>query len=170
YTLRLMQDVGIPTAAPYGIVEITPEREYMLVTEFFKGAVEVTEAEVDDAVIDSGLRIIRKLWDAGLAHRDIKPANLLVRNDQLLLIDVAFAEARPTPWRQAVDLANMMLCLALRSRAELVYRRALRQFTIEEITEGFAAARGLALPSQLRRTLRGKGRDRPGGFLRLLAD
>jgi hypothetical protein len=26
YTLRLMQDVGIPTPKPYGIVEITPER------------------------------------------------------------------------------------------------------------------------------------------------
>ena len=42
------------------------------------------------------------MWDAGLAHRDIKPANLLVRDGRLLLIDVAFAEVRPTPWRQAV--------------------------------------------------------------------
>jgi hypothetical protein len=83
---------------------------------------------------------------------------------------VAFAEARPTPWRQAVDLANMMLCLALRSRAELVYRRALRQFTVEEITEGFAAARGLALPSQLRRMLREQGRDLHGEFVRLLPE
>ena len=31
--------------------------------------------------------------------------------------------------------------------------RALRQFSVQEITEGFAAARGLALPSQLRRML-----------------
>jgi hypothetical protein len=93
---------------------------------------------------------------------------LLVRNGQLLLIDVAFVEARPTPWRQAVDLANMMLCLALRSSAEQVYQRALRQFTVEEITEGFAAARGLALPSQLRRMLREKGRDLHGEFLQLL--
>ena len=66
-------------------------------------------------IIDDGLGIIRKLWDAGLAHRDIKPANLLVRDGRLLLIDVAFVEVRPSPWRQAVDLANMMLCLALRS-------------------------------------------------------
>jgi hypothetical protein len=57
-------------------------------------------------------------------------------------------EARPSPWRQAVDLANMMLCLALRSSPEVVYQRALHYFTAEEITEGFAAARGLALPSQ----------------------
>jgi hypothetical protein len=119
-------------------------------------------------VIDDGLSIIRKLWDAGLAHRDIKPANLLVRDGRLLLIDVAFAQARPSPWRQAVDLANMMLCLALRSSAERVYQRALRQFSVEEITEGFAAARGLALPSQLRHMLRAESRDLHAEFTRLL--
>jgi serine/threonine protein kinase len=97
------------------VVELTPEREYLLVTEFFAGATEPGEAQVDDQVIDGGLLIIRKLWEAGLAHRDIKPANLLVRHRQVLLIDVAFIELRPSPWRQAVDLANMMLCLALRS-------------------------------------------------------
>ena len=153
---------------PYGVVELTPEREYLLVTEFFADAVELGEAEVTDQVIDDGLRIIRKLWVAGLAHRDIKPANLLVRDGRLLLIDVAFVELRPTPWRQAVDLANMMLCLALRASPERVYRRALGQFTVEEITEGFAAARGLALPSQLRRMLRSQGRDVHAEFLRLL--
>ena len=150
-----------------GIVELTPE-EYLLVTEFFDRAVELGEAEVDEQVIDDGLAIIRKLWEAGLAHRDIKPANLLVRDGRLLLIDVFFTEVRPTPWRQAVDLANMMLCLALRSSPELVYQRALRQFSVEEISEGFAAARGLALPSQLRRMLREEGRDVHGQFLRLL--
>jgi hypothetical protein len=123
---------------------------------------------VDGQVIDDGLGIIRKLWDAGLAHRDIKPANLLVRQGRLLLIDVAFVEARPSPWRQAVDLANMMLCLALRSSPELVYERAKRQFSVQEITEGFAAARGLALPSQLRRMLRDQGRDLHAEFVRLL--
>ena len=126
YALRLCRDAGLPTPRPYGVVELTPEREYLLVTEFFAGAVELGEAEVDDQVIDDGLGIIRKLWEAGLAHRDIKPANLLVRDGRLLLIDVAFIELRPTPWRQAVDLANMMLCLALRSSPELVYQRALR--------------------------------------------
>jgi hypothetical protein len=84
------------------------------------------------------------------------------------LIDVAFVEARPSPWRQAVDLANMMLCLALRSDPARVYRRALRQFTTEEITEGFAAARGLALPSQLRRMIHTQGRDLHAEFVKLL--
>jgi hypothetical protein len=86
----------------------------------------------------------------------------------MLLIDVAFVQARPSPWRQAVDLANMMLCLALRSSPERVYQRALGQFSVEEITEGFAAARGLALPSQLRRMLRAQGRDLHAEFTRLL--
>jgi tRNA A-37 threonylcarbamoyl transferase component Bud32 len=168
YALALMQRAGLPSPAPFGFVELTPEREYLLVTEFFAGAVELGEAEVDDQVIDDGLGIIRKLWDAGLAHRDVKPANLLVREGRLLLIDVAFVEARPSPWRQAVDLANMMLCLALRSSPEQVYRRALRQFSVDEVSEGFAAARGLALPSQLRHLLRAQGRDLHAEFTRLL--
>jgi tRNA A-37 threonylcarbamoyl transferase component Bud32 len=159
---------GLPTPRPYGVVELTPEREYLLVTEFFDGAVELGEADVDDHVIHEGLQIIRKLWAAGLAHRDIKPANLLVRNRHLLLIDVFFSEVRPTPWRQAVDLANMMLCLALRSSPERVYQRALRQFSVAEISEGFAAARGFALPSQLRRMLREQGRDLHAEFSALL--
>jgi tRNA A-37 threonylcarbamoyl transferase component Bud32 len=168
YALRVCRDAGLPSPAPYGFVELTPDWEYMLVSEFFDGAVELGEAEVTEAIIDDGLRIIRKLWDAGLAHRDIKPANLLVRDDRVLLIDVAFVENRPSPWRQAVDLANMMLCLALRSTPGVVYQRALRQFTVEEITEAFAAARGLALPSQLRRMIRAQGRDLHGEFVKLL--
>ena len=168
YALALMQRAGLPSPTPFGFVELTPEREYLLVSEFFDGAIELGEAEVTDQVIDDGLGIVRKLWDAGLAHRDVKPANLLVRDGRLLLIDVAFVEARPSPWRQAVDLANMMLCLALRSSAEQVYRRTLQQFTVEEVTEGFAAARGLALPSQLRRMLRAQGRNLHGEFVRLL--
>jgi tRNA A-37 threonylcarbamoyl transferase component Bud32 len=168
YALRVCRDANLPSPAPYGFVELTPEREYLLVTEFFDNAVELGEAEVDEQVIDDGLRIIRRLWDAGLAHRDVKPANLLVRHGRLRLIDVAFVESRPTPWRQAVDLANMMLCLALRSSPEAVYQRALRQFSVKEITEGFAAARGLALPSQLRRMLRAQGRDLHAEFTRLL--
>jgi hypothetical protein len=77
----------------------------------------------------------------------------------VLLIDVAFAAVRPTPWRQAVDLANMMLTLALCSSAEQVYERALRVFTPEEVGEAFAASRGVTIPSQLRSLLRTDGRD-----------
>jgi serine/threonine protein kinase len=131
-------------------------------------------------VIDDGLAVVRKMWDAGLAHRDIKPANLLVRDGRLYLIDVAFAEARPSPWRQAVDLQNMMMCLALRSSPERVYQRGLRQFTVEEITEALARftlpggirppwfALGLALPSQLRNLLRAESRDPYPEFVKLL--
>ena len=90
YALRLLDDVGIRAAAPYGIVEITPEREYMNVTEFFAGAVELGDADIDDEVIDQGLLLIRRLWDAGVAHRDIKPGNLMVGGGELLLIDVMF--------------------------------------------------------------------------------
>ena len=164
YALYLVREAGVRTARPYGLVEITPEREYLLVTEFFKDAAEIGQAEVDDAIIDQGLAMIRKLWDAGIAHRDIKPGNLMVRDGQLLLIDVAFAQVRPSPWRQAVNLGNMMLVLALRSDPQQVYRRALAYFTPDELAEAFAATRGVASPTQLRAFMRRDPRDLLGQF------
>jgi membrane-associated phospholipid phosphatase/tRNA A-37 threonylcarbamoyl transferase component Bud32 len=164
YALRLLQDAGVRTARPYGIVEITPEREYMLVTEFFAGAAEIGQAQVDDEVIDQGLQLIRTLWDAGIAHRDIKPGNLMVRSGKLLLIDVAFVQVRPSPWRQAVDLGNMMLVLAVRTDPQRVYRRALGYFTEAELAEAFAATRGIASPTQLRAFMKRDPRDLLGEF------
>jgi tRNA A-37 threonylcarbamoyl transferase component Bud32/membrane-associated phospholipid phosphatase len=170
YALRLLQGAGVRSPEPFGVIEITPEREYIVVTEFFDNAVEISDAEVDETIIDDGLRIIRRLWDAGLAHRDIKPANLLVRDGRVHLIDVFFAEVRPSPWRQAVDLANMMLVLATRSSPERVYERAVLQFRVDEIAEAFAATRGLTMPSQLRRWMREQGRDLHAEFLHLLPE
>ena len=170
YALALMQRAGLPSPQPYGVVELTPEREYLVVTEFLDGATEISQAQVDDAIIDQGLQIIRRLWEVGLAHRDIKPANLLVRDGKLYLIDVFFTEVRPSPWRQGVDLANMLLVLALGSEPRQVYERALRQFTVEEIGEAFAATRGLTMPSQLRQMLRAQGRDLQAEFLELLPE
>ncbi len=158
YMLHVMTRAGIDTMEPNGIVEITPDREYLLVSEFLDGAVEISEVEVSTELVDAGLAAVAALWRAGLAHRDIKPANVMVQGDRLRLIDVAFAQVRPSPWRQAVDLANMMLVLALGSTPELVYERALEHFTEDEIAEAFAASRGVTLPSQLRADVRRDGR------------
>jgi hypothetical protein len=94
----------------------------------------------------------------------------MVRDGRLHLIDTAFGELRPSPWRQAVDLGNMMLVLALRATPERVYARARQQFSVEEITEAFAATRGLTMPSQLRRMMRQQGRDLHAEFAALLPE
>jgi hypothetical protein len=82
----------------------------------------------------------------------------MVQDGRLRLIDVFFVQVRPSPWRQAVDLGNMMLVLALRSDPEHVYERALAYFTPEELSEAFAATRGVASPSQLRASMKADGR------------
>jgi hypothetical protein len=97
YMLRLMADVGVPSAAPHGFVELTPEREYLLVAEFLAGGKEILESEVSRDTIRDALSIIRSLWTAGIAHRDIKPSNLLARDGKVYLIDVAFCQVRPSP-------------------------------------------------------------------------
>jgi hypothetical protein len=166
YLMRVFGDAGAPVVRSYGFVEITPGREYMLVTDFATNAQEIGDerVEVDDAVIDDGLRTIRVLWDAGLAHRDVKPANLLVADGRIVLIDLGFAQVRPTPWRQAVDLANMCLCLASRTDARRVYEAALRYFTPDDVAEAFAATKGLTVPTQLQSVLKADGRDLIGEF------
>ena len=148
-----MRDAGLPSATPLGIVEITPDREYLMVSEFLPRSEELTNAEIDDTIIDEALGLIRKMWDAGLAHRDIKPANVMLSDGRVVVIDVAFGTVRPTPWRQAVDLANMMLILALRTDAPRVYERALLQFAPGDIAEAFAATRGVTMPTQSRSSL-----------------
>ena len=107
------------------------------------------------------------MWDAGVAHRDIKPSNILVQDGKVLLIDVAFAAVRPTPWRQAVDLANMMLTLALASSPDHVYERALNVFAADDVAEAFAACRSITIPSQLRSLMRADGRHLTTRFRQL---
>jgi hypothetical protein len=77
---------------------------------------------------------------------------------------VGFVQVRPTPWRQAVDLGNMMLVLAVRTDPERVYRRALAYFTPDELAEAFAATRGVASPTQLRAFMKRDPRDLLGTF------
>ena len=167
HMLRLLRDSGLPVPTPYGFVEITPEREYLIVMSFVAGAHDLGDRQIGTAEIDSALRIVRRLWQAGVAHRDIKPSNLLEHDGKVELIDVAFATVRPTPWRQAVDLANMMLTLALVSDAALVYERALRLFAPDDIAEAFAACRSITIPTQLRRRLRNHRPDLVAQFREL---
>ena len=50
YTLRMLGEHGFPTPAALGIVEITPEREYLIAMDFFDDAVEIAEVPGLDAV------------------------------------------------------------------------------------------------------------------------
>ncbi len=159
HVMRLMQDAGVPIAEPMGIVELTPGREYMLVTEFLEGVTEMSDAAVDESVVESAMWSVSKMWDRGLAHRDVKPANVLVGRDGVHLIDHAFGEIRPSPWRQAVDLANMMLSLSAHLPTAVVYERARDHFTDEEIAEAFAATGGVTIPGELRSTLASMDHD-----------
>ena len=149
YALRFLAMNGLEVAHTWGIVELTPNREYMLVTEFFEDSKNLGDSEIDDAVIDEGLQLIRTFWDIGVAHRDIKPANLLVQRGRLQLVDVSGLEIRPTPWRQAVDLANMMLTLSLQTDPDRVSERSTAFFAPADISEGLACAEGMAVPTEL---------------------
>jgi tRNA A-37 threonylcarbamoyl transferase component Bud32 len=170
YMLRLLRDAGVRVPEPSGVVEVLPGREYLLVTEFVPDAVEILEAPPDDALVDDALAQVRRLWAAGAAHRDIKPSNVLVQDGRVVLVDVSFGEIRPSRWRQDVDLANMLLVLALLVGTERVVQRAVRLFEPRELAEAIAASGSVTVPRQLQRLAAGSGRDLLAEFRALLPE
>ncbi len=159
HMMHLMRQAGVPVVRSLGIAEITPGREYLVVTEFIHGAAEADAHAWSDTAVREAMAAVRAMWQAGLAHRDIKPANLLVRDDSVFFIDHSFGEIRPTPWREAADLANLMLTISIRRSPEDVHRIAGEFFTEEDIGEAFAVARSVTIPGQLKSAMRATGRD-----------
>jgi hypothetical protein len=93
---------------------------------------------------------------------------VLVRAGGVVLIDVSFGELRPSRWRQAVDLANMLLVLALAAGPAAVLERAERFFDRDELAEAFATTSGLTVPRQLRRMIDAREDDLVAAFRELL--
>lgn len=168
YMLRLLRDGGVRVPEPVGVVEVVAGREYLLVTELVPDSVELLQRPVDEAVVGDALDQVRRLWAAGAAHRDIKPSNVLVRDMRVYLVDVSFGELRPSSWRQAVDLANMLLTLSLRVEPAQLVRWATPWFSAEELGEAFATTGPLTMPRQLRRRIDDTGRDLVGEFAALV--
>ena len=128
--------------------------------EFFEGAQEMRHAQVDDRVIDDALRVVRRMWDAGVAHRDIKPSNILVRDEHVLLIDVAFASGAADPLAPGGGPGqhDAHPGPGQHPRARLPSGHC-GVFAADDVAEAFAASRSITIPSQLRSLIRADGRD-----------
>jgi tRNA A-37 threonylcarbamoyl transferase component Bud32 len=170
YMGRLLRDGGVRVPEPVGVVEVVPGQEYLLVTELVPDAVEILESGVRDEVVDDALAQVLRMWSVGAAHRDIKPSNVLVQGSRVFLVDISFGELRPSWWRQAVDLANMLLTLGLVAGPERVLERAAAFFTEDELAEAFAVTGSVTVPRQLQRLIRESGRDLTADFRRLLPE
>ena len=101
--LRLLLDAGVRIAAPYGIVEITPDREYLLVTEFSPGRSR-SAADIDDGVIDQVRHQDRPAYQqaerpGGRLHRSaaLLPGHRRRGRGGLVMLGQQHHEDRPRP-------------------------------------------------------------------------
>ena len=98
YALRLLRDAGLPVPTPYGIVEITPEREYLLVTEFFarrRGGRRRARRRAAHRRGPGGRAPAVAGRPRAPRHQAGQPAR--ARRTGCVLIDSAFTEVRPSP-------------------------------------------------------------------------
>ena len=166
YALRVLPDVGVAVARPYGIVEITESGSTCLlrVLRWRRG--------------NRGRRCRRPADQPGppadpyaMGRRDRTPRPQAGQPDgprRAAAIDRrGLRPGRPSPWRQAVDLGNMMLVLAVRADPAREYQQALNYFTEAELAEAFAATRGVASPTQLRAFMKRDPRDLLAEFRKL---
>jgi uncharacterized protein (TIRG00374 family) len=69
---------------------------------------------VTNSTLEDAWRQVRKLHDGNLAHRDLRAANLMVdKQGKVWIIDFGFAESAPQPRRKRMDIAELLMSMAL---------------------------------------------------------
>lgn len=69
---------------------------------------------LNQKTLEDAWRQVRKLHDGNMAHRDLRAANLMVdAKGQAWLIDFGFAEVAPNRQRKAMDVAELLMSMAL---------------------------------------------------------
>ena len=149
YALRVLAMNDVKVAQTWGIVELTPNREYMLVTGFFEDS-----------------RNLGRLRGGRHDHRRRPPADPPVLGHRCR---APRREAREPPGAAGSPPAGRRVgprmpahavapsrrpgehdaTLALQSDPDRVYQRATAFFTPDEIAEAFACAEGMAIPTEL---------------------
>ena len=156
YMLRVAAEAGLAVPRTFGVVEVVPGREYLLLLEWLPDGLQLSSASVDgdDALSSQAISMMAHLRRMGIAHRDIKPANLVVSDGRLYLVDLSFAELHGSQWRRDADLGAMLMSLALFASPSDVLDTARRWFSDDELAAALAAAHDVTVPAQLRAMLK----------------
>ena len=92
----------------------------------------------------------------------------MIRDGRVIVVDPGFVQVRPSPWRQAVDLANMMLVLGYAQTLDWCTSVRCASSPSPRSARRSQRHAGSPCPTQLRRMIRQQGRDLHAAFVRLL--
>jgi glycosyltransferase 2 family protein len=139
---------------PVVTASATPENDVVLVLRRVGRPLSETPARWDDQLVDRAWRTMRRLHDAGIAHGQFDAHHLMVRGDDVGLIDFRGGSVASAPERIRSDQAQLLVATALAVGADAAIDVALQELGGDGLAVVLPFLQNSALTPQQRRDVR----------------
>lgn len=112
----MAREAGVRTPATQGIVADHRSEHVYILFDFIKGKTlaQINNKDVDEKMLAGLWQQIKKLRAARIAHRDLRCSNVMIDNKkEIWLIDFGFAQSSASKRRLDIDIAELLVSLAL---------------------------------------------------------
>ncbi|HUL40057.1 MAG TPA: RIO1 family regulatory kinase/ATPase, partial [Methanomassiliicoccales archaeon] len=134
-TMKVIYDLGIPTAKPYGCYQLN-DILWLLIYEFLDAKPVTDIGRMSLEQMDEVFGWLKLMHKNGIYHGDIKPDNVMLGKDKLYILDVGrYLEEAPPSQKQAYDLACQIASFLQFQPAEDIVMVARKHYSKEELRE-----------------------------------
>ncbi|MBI4033640.1 flippase-like domain-containing protein [Candidatus Saccharibacteria bacterium] len=154
----MAREAGVKTPAVREIIADPRGEHVYILFDFIKGKTlaEINNKAVDENVLSGLWQQIKKLRAARIAHRDLRCANVMLdESGGIWLIDFGFAQSSATKRRLNIDIAELMVSLALRVGHKKAVDSAIEVLGADMVGEIVPLLQGPAFTKDTRAQLRG---------------
>ena len=150
FATLLARNAGVPTREVVTAGQTVDDDALVVLRGSVRPLADLSEADVDDGLLDSSWRTLALLGRANIAHLQIDPFTVAVVGHELGLVDFAAATVAPNPDQLQVDRAQLLATTA----TVVGPARAVRAAVASLGTEGLASLLPYLQPAAFSRSLR----------------